>query len=103
MRIVFDAFPHNHRGSYFTVYREEDWKLIYYYNPEHPERPDCILYNLKNDPYEHHEISSKYPQKALDMLRRMKVRLEKEGALYPVDFEGNEIRPNISYFENCWQ
>lgn len=96
-------FPHNHRGSYFTVYREEDWKLIYYYNPEHPERPDCILYNLKNDPYEHHEISSKYPQKALDMLRRMKVRLEKEGALYPVDFEGNEIRPNISYFENCWQ
>lgn len=96
-------FPHNHRGSYFTVYREEDWKLIYYYNPEHPERPDCILYNLKDDPYEHHEISSKYPQKALDMLRRMKVRLEKEGALYPVDFEGNEIRPNISYFENCWQ
>ena len=96
-------FPHNHRGSYFTVYREEDWKLIYYYNPGHPERPDCILYNLKDDPYEHHEISSKYPKKALDMLRRMKVRLEKEGALYPIDFEGNEIRPNISYFESRWQ
>lgn len=37
-------FIHSHQRSYFTVYREGEWKLIYYYNSEHPERPDCVLY-----------------------------------------------------------
>ena len=92
-------FPHNHRGSYFTVYREGDWKLVYYYNPEHAERPDCLLYNLKEDPYERQEISNENPAKTLEMLKRMTARLEKEGALYPVDFDGQEIRPNLDYFE----
>lgn len=92
-------FPHNHRGSYFTVYREGDWKLIYYYNPEHPERPDCALYNLKEDPIEREELSLRERGKVLEMLHRMVSRLETEGAQYPVDFEGNEIRPDIDYFE----
>lgn len=91
-------FPHQHRGSYFTMYREGDWKVVYYYNPEHPEQPGCILYNLKEDPYEHEEISKKYPQKTQYMLTKMKENLEKEGALYPVDFDGKEIKPNIEYF-----
>ena len=91
-------FPHSHRGSYFTMYREGDWKLIYYYNPEHPERPDCALYNLKSDPYEHNEVSVSYPDKTRYMLYKMKERLEKEGALYPVDFDGKEIKPNIEFF-----
>ena len=43
-------FPHEHRGSYFTTYREGDWKLIYYYNPELPNRPAYELYNLKKIP-----------------------------------------------------
>lgn len=92
-------FPHNHRGSYFTVYREEDWKLVYYYNPEHSERPDCILFNLKNDPYEHQEVSVQNPEKTLYMLNRMKARMDKEGALYPINFEGQEIPINIPFFE----
>lgn len=29
-------FPHEHRGSYFTTYRKENWKLIYYYTPKCP-------------------------------------------------------------------
>lgn len=92
-------FPHNHRGSYFTVYREGDWKLVYYYNPEHPERPDCLLYNLAEDPGEQKEISALNPLKTLDMLRHMIIRLEKEGALYPVDFDGREVRPDVAFFE----
>lgn len=92
-------FPHNHRGSYFTVYREGDWKLIYYYNPEHPERPDCALYNLKADPAEREECSLHEKTKTLEMLRRMADRLRVEGAQYPVDFDGNEVRPDIAYFE----
>lgn len=92
-------FPHNHRGSYFTVYREGDWKLVYYYNPEHSERPDCVLFNLKNDPYEHQEVSAQNPSTTLFMLNRMKARMEKEGARYPENFEGETIKINIPFFE----
>lgn len=92
-------FPHNHRGSYFTVYREGDWKLIYYYNPEHPERPDCVLYNLKEDPEERHELSATHKEKTQEMLRKMIEGLNKEGAQYPVDFEGREVRPNVEFFQ----
>ena len=91
-------FPHNHRGSYFTVYREGDWKLIYYYNPEHPERPDCVLYNLKEDPEERHELSATHKEKKLEMIRKMIENLDREGAQYPVDFEGREVRPNLEFF-----
>ena len=87
-------FPHTHRGSYFTVYRKGDWKLIYYYNPEHPERPDCILYNLKEDPEERHEVSEEYPQKTLELLDEMILALKAQGAQYPVDFEGNPVLPD---------
>lgn len=92
-------FPHCHHGSYFTTYREDDWKLIYYYNPEHPERPDCILYNLKTDPYEKQEVSKQYPEKTMYMLRRMVTQLEAEGAQYPIGFEKQTVKPNIEYFE----
>ncbi len=87
-------FPHTHRGSYFTVYRKEDWKLVYYYNPEHPERPDCILYNLKEDPEERHELSAQYPRKTLEMLEEMIASLKAQDAQYPVDFEGNTVLPD---------
>lgn len=87
-------FPHRHRGSYFTAYRHGDWKLIYYYNPEHPERPDCVLYNLKEDPEERHEASEQYPQKTLELLEEMILALKVQGAQYPVDFEGNPVLPD---------
>ena len=96
-------FPHNHRGSYFTVYREGDWKLVYYYNPEHPERPDCILYNLKDDPEERAEVSEKYPQKTLELLGKMEQTLTRQGAQYPVDFEGRPVPMNIQYFKDKWR
>ena len=91
-------FPHSHRGSYFTVYREGDWKIIYYYNPEHPERPECLIYNHKDDPFEKNELSETNPSKRNEMLKTMIAHLEKEGALYPVDFEGNVVKPDLDYF-----
>lgn len=96
-------FPHNHRGSYFTVYREDNWKLVYYYNPEHPERPDCILYNLKNDPEEHAEVSTQHPQKALKLLIKMQQSLNEQGAQYPIDFEGRPVPINVQYFKDKWR
>ena len=90
-------FPHAHRGNYFTVYREGDWKLIYYYSPETPKQPKAVLYNLKEDQEEKKELSSVFPDKCREMIRNMSSRLEKEGALYPIDKQGNELKPFV-YF-----
>lgn len=91
-------FPHNHYGSYFTVYREEEWKLIYYYNPEHPERPDYALYNLSVDEKEQNDLSRCNRGKCIEMAKKMIDALEVEGAQYPVDFVGNPIHPIIPSF-----
>ena len=85
------------RGSYFTTYRMGDWKLIYYYLPETPKQPKALLYNLKDDPEERNELSSAHPDKCREMIQEMSAQLEKEGALYPVDKQGNELKPFV-YF-----
>lgn len=90
-------FPHAHRGNYFTVYREKDWKLIYYYSPETPRQPKVLLFNLKNDQEEKDELSSAFPDKCREMIHHMSVQLEKEGAQYPIDKQGNKLKPFI-YF-----
>lgn len=86
-------FPHEHRGSYFTSYRDGDWKLIYYYNPLMPDRPVCELYNLKKDPFEVHNLATTDAERLVKMVDAMADELEAENALYPVDAEGNPLRP----------
>lgn len=86
-------FPHDHRGSYFTAYRDGDWKLIYYYHPETPNAPSWVLYNLKADPTESNDLSASLPEKTLEMKKAMTEQLTKEGALYPVDKDGRALKP----------
>ena len=86
-------FPHRHRGSYYTTYRNGPWKLIYYYNPAHPERPQSVLFNLEEDPYETTDVSGLHPGITARLLKEMTARLERERAAYPVDFEGRPIPP----------
>lgn len=86
-------FPHEHRGSYFTTYRKDDWKLIYYYNPETPNRPGYKLYNLVSDPIEANDVASVEVRKLKEMVGGMISKLDSEGALYPVDKEGNILMP----------
>ena len=86
-------FPHQHRGSYFTSWRHGPWKLIYYYNPEHPDYPQCTLFNLDKDPSESHDVLRKHPRTARRLLREMMDRLERDHATSPVDFEGKPVPP----------
>lgn len=86
-------FPHEHRGSYFTVYREDAWKLIYYYNPAHPDQPGHLLYRLDDDPTESNDLSLTYPDKVKEMKQKMIRQLDAERALYPVDKDGKTLRP----------
>lgn len=88
-------FPHEHRGSYFTTYRDGDWKLIYYYNPEMPDRPAYELYNLKKDPTEIHNLATTETKRLVEMTEAMARQLEAEGALYPEDKDGKVLKPVI--------
>ena len=88
-----DHFPHDHRGSYFTTWRHGDWKLIYYYNPEHPDQPRCALYNLKKDPSESENVIKKHRRTARRLFREMTARLQRDNATYPVDSAGHPLPP----------
>ncbi len=46
---------------------------------------------------ERNELSSAHPDKCREMIQEMSAQLEKEGALYPVDKQGNELKPFV-YF-----
>ena len=72
-------FPHSHRSSYFTAFRQGDWKLIYRYKG----KTKYELYNLGEDPFETKNLAESEPNKLKTMTKAMADRLEKEGALYP--------------------
>ncbi|MEM6258299.1 MAG: sulfatase-like hydrolase/transferase [Planctomycetota bacterium] len=87
-------FPHGHRSSYYTVFRAGDWKLIYHYYPEkNPAKTRYELFNLVDDPFEKANLADREPNKVKRLVNAMTRQLDEEGALYPVDAEGNELRP----------
>lgn len=88
-------FPHEHRGSYFTTYRLGDWKLIYYYNPDTDGIPTCKLFNLREDPYENHDLATEQHNVVRRLCKKMIRRLRMENALYPVDKEGRTLWPQV--------
>ncbi len=88
-------FPHSHRSSYFTDYITKDWKLVYHYNPQTPDAPSYELYDLKNDPFENHNLAKQKPEKLRSLVKAMSVQLEREQALYPIDKDGNELKPKM--------
>lgn len=90
---VLMHFPHDHRGKYFTTYRDENYKLIYYYNPAEPRLPLCELYNLEKDPFETVNLAAIENEKLAEMVDLMSKQLEAEGALYPQDKDGNPVKP----------
>lgn len=89
-------FPHDHRSNYFTSYRNGDWKLVYHYYPKaNKQKSHYELFNLKDDFAETNNLAQSNPEKLNAMMRAMVAQLEFEGALYPVDSEGNDLLPII--------
>ena len=89
-------FPHDHRSNYFTSYRNGDWKLVYHYYPEmNNQESHYELFNLKDDFAESQNHVNSNPEKLNAMIRAMVAQLNAEGALFPVDAEGNELHPII--------
>jgi arylsulfatase A-like enzyme len=74
-------FPHNHRSSYFTVYRLGGWKLIYHYT--RPAGKRCELFNLAADRTEQHNLADSEPEVRKRMIAAMSRALEDADAQYP--------------------
>lgn len=76
-------FPHKHKSSYYSTYRKKDWKIIYQYKKYGPEK--IMLFNLKKDPSESHNLTSSNPSKLNELLSEMKLKLTHWNAQYPLD------------------
>ncbi len=83
-------FPHGHRSSYFSLYINGDWKVVYHYPVK--GGPDYELYNTKKDPYEKHNIAAQNPEQLKIMMQTMADDMRAKGALYPVK-NGKKLKP----------
>lgn len=86
-------FPHDHRSSYFTVYRLGDWKLIYHYIK--PEEKRYELFDLSKDPTESNNLAKSHPDDLRRMVKAMSAALEDAGAQYPVGKGNTQLKPII--------
>ncbi|MGC6466076.1 MAG: sulfatase [Akkermansiaceae bacterium] len=86
-------FPHSHRSSYYTAYRQGDWKLIYHYTKPADQRYE--LFNLAKDPTEAKNLANSNSDDLKRMVEAMIAALEKAGAQYPVakDDPTKELKP----------
>ncbi len=94
-------FPHEHRHSYFTSYRLDNWKVIYNYLPkvktQHRKKQvkRYQLYNLANDPTESNNLALSKPKELSRMIHLMMTELSKQNAQYPTDKNGKPVMPML--------
>ncbi|MEQ9407590.1 MAG: sulfatase-like hydrolase/transferase [Fuerstiella sp.] len=97
-------YPHGvHRSNYFTTWRDGDWKVIYHTLPERPTTGGHIqfsdghfeLFNLAEDPFEQTNLAKSEPEKLKRMMQGLIAQLEQHDAVYPVDDDGKELRPQL--------
>ncbi|HWB00088.1 MAG TPA: sulfatase-like hydrolase/transferase [Pirellulales bacterium] len=90
-------YPHSpHRSTYFTVWRNGPWKVIYHYFPsDASEGSHYQLYNLADDPFEQHNLASAQPQELRRMMRELIAALDDCQAVYPVGDDGKPVKPEL--------
>lgn len=88
-RALYWHYPHygNQGGDPSSIVREGDWKLIYYWEDESVE-----LYNLQNDPREHHDLASENIKITAQLSEKLKKWLSDTNANGPtMDPEYDEV------------
>jgi arylsulfatase A-like enzyme len=90
-------YPHGpHRSSYFTTFRDGDWKVIYHYFPsKQSEGGHFQLFNLADDPFESTNLADKELKKLRELMTSMLARLESQSAVFPVDGANRAVRPSL--------
>jgi arylsulfatase A-like enzyme len=80
-------FPHGHRSQHFTVFRENNLKLIYHYKKTGANRYE--LFDLIKDPYEKSNIAESNEDDVKRMITSMRDELERTNALYSTPKKGD--------------
>ncbi len=90
-------YPHGpHRSSYFTVWRNGPWKLIFHARPDPAAKTGRFqLFHLDRDPAEQTNLAEQEPETLARMVTEMEAELERHGAQYPTDDDGTVIRPKL--------
>lgn len=86
-------YPHGpHRSSYFTSYRNGDWKTIYHFVPGGDSGGERYqLFHLLNDPFEQKDLSGTNKEELHRMVSELKEELEDHDALNPTDESGEPL------------
>lgn len=77
-------YPHYHRTKPYGSIREGDWKLIEFF-----EDGKLELFDLKNDPYEAKDLGASNPEKAQQLLEKLKS--------WRVSVKAQMMTPNPNY------
>jgi len=97
-------YPHGrHRSNYWTSWRDGDWKVIYHTLPSEPTSGGRIqfagghheLFNLAADPFESTNLAESKPNELERMMKGLKAALQEHEALYPVDDDGEPLKPQL--------
>jgi arylsulfatase A-like enzyme len=74
-------FPHKHRSSNFTVYRQKNWKVIWNHKAAEGSDKQYELYDLDKDPYESDNLAASQPERLAAMIKEMEKALQDADAL----------------------
>ena len=79
-------YPHApHRSTYFTSYRNGNWKVVYHFYPsEDSEGLRYQLFNLADDPFEQKNLADSHQKELRMMMGELIKQLEQHDAKYPV-------------------
>jgi arylsulfatase A-like enzyme len=87
-------YPHDHRSSYWSSLRLDDWKIIYRYSPG-KAKPVAELYNLADDPFESKNLAGEKPGELQRMIKALAAALAEAGASGPVTEDGRVLTPEL--------
>ncbi|TWU58890.1 Arylsulfatase [Rubripirellula tenax] len=87
-------FPHEHRTSYFTSYRNGDWKVIHHDFPgKDSNGAEYELFNLVDDPFEQVNLATSKPVELKRMMNELIESLREHEAQYVVGTSGQPVSP----------
>lgn len=86
-------YPHGpHRSSYFTSYRNGDWKTIYHFVPgEDSAGARYQLFNLVNDPFEQSDLAESEPDELRRIVTELKAELKAHDGQNPLNESGETL------------
>lgn len=76
---IYWHYPHYHRTTPYSAIRLGDWKLIEFFEDDQP-----MLFDLKNDPSEQHDLAQSNPQQTQRLLNKLKAWQKEVDAQMPV-------------------